>query len=351
MRSFAEGRMRGRTRLCFWAFVTAVIVSPTEIATAQTSSLQSFRIGNWQGAAYASNGRFALCAAWATYGSGTSMRFAIDRQYRWGMDLANRDWQLRPGTVYELAFSIDGADPIRITAKAANSTEVSFQLADSLELFNRFRRGNQLRVTSSHSVFTFSLADSSAMLARLHDCVRHHTQPATVANLSGGKRRPGSSARDPVADPALQAEAAVLLANVMAASNVAGYSMGTPEEAAKIGGHAFWTAPSALGTLLIIPHRRIDDPEIPGFVTGVNAMGCKGAFMSGSLPAADTRVVRVTTTCQRPGEALATSYYFGTPRPRGGLYLFMTRTNRDGGREDVERADDLIRQATHRTVN
>ncbi len=237
-------------------------------------------------------------------------------------------------------------------AKALSSTQVFIDLADSIELFNRFRRGNELRVASTHSVFTFNLVDSSAMLAQLHDCVRRHTQPATVANLSGGKQqRPGSPTRDPVADPALQAEAAVLLANVMAAANVSGYSMGAPEEAAKIGGHAFWTAPSALGTLLIIPHRRIDDPEIPGFVTGVNAMGCKGAFMSASLPAADARVVRVTTTCQRPGEALSTSYYFGIPRPRGGIYLFTTRTSQNGGREDVERADDLIRQATHRTVN
>jgi hypothetical protein len=342
--------MRGRTRLYSWAFVAAVITSPIEIAAAQTS-LQSFRVGSWNGGAFARDGRFTHCAASATYASGVSVRFAIDRQYRWGMDLANRDWQLRPGGVYELAFSIDGADPIRITAKAANSTEVSFQLADSLDLFNRFRRGNELRVASIRSVFTFNLADSSVMLARLHDCVRRHTQPASVANLSASKQRPGPSARDPVADPALQAEAAVLLANVMAAANVSGYSMGAPEEAAKIGGHAFWTAPSALGTLLIVPHRRIDDREIPGFVTGVNASGCEGAFMSASLPVADTRTIRVTTTCQRPGEALSTSYYFGVPRPRGGIYLFTTRTTRDGGREDVERADDLIRQATYRTVN
>ena len=143
----------------------------------------------------------------------------------------------------------------------------------------------------------------------------------------------------------------MLLANVMAASNVAGYSMGAPEEAAKIGGHAYWTAPSARGILLIIPQRRIDDPEIPGAVIGINATGCKGAFMSGSLPVADTRTIRVTTTCQPPGQSLTTSYYFGIPRPRGGIYLFTTRTSQNGSREDVERADDLIRQATYRTVN
>jgi hypothetical protein len=77
--------MRGRTRLCSWAFVAAVITSPIEIAAAQTS-LQSFRVGSWNGGAFARDGRFTHCAAWATYASGVSVRFAIDRQYRWGMD-------------------------------------------------------------------------------------------------------------------------------------------------------------------------------------------------------------------------------------------------------------------------
>ena len=230
--------MRGRTRLHSWAFVAAVIASPIEIAAAQTS-LQSFRVGSWNGGAFARDGRFTHCAASVTYASGITMRFAIDRQYRWSMGLTNRDWGLRPGGIYDLAFSIDGADPIGVTAEAINSTHVSIRLADSINLFNRFRRGKELRVASTRSVFTFNLVDSSAMLAQLHDCVRRHTQPATVAKLSGGKQRPGSSTRDPVADPALQAEAAVLLANVMAAANVSGYSMGAPEEAAKIGGHAF----------------------------------------------------------------------------------------------------------------
>jgi hypothetical protein len=253
------------------------------------------------------------------YDSGVRMLFSIDRNYRWSMGLAKRDWQLRPGGVYELTFFIDAAAAISMKAEAIDSTTVFIGLADSAALFDRFRRGKQLRVASTNSTMAFNLVDTSVMLAQLHDCVRSHTQPPTVANLSGGKsgkKRPGSPALDPVADPALQAEAAVLLANVMAAANVSGYSMGAPEEAAKIGGHAFWTAPSALGTLLIIPHRRIDDPEIPGFVTGINATECKGAFMSASLPVADTRAIRVTTTCQRAGEAQSTSYYFGVPRAR-----------------------------------
>jgi hypothetical protein len=208
-----------------------------------------------------------------------------------------------------------------------------------------------LRVTAGERVFSFNLEGTSAMLAQLHDCVRRYTRPTSVANLSSGKGRAGSAAGDPVKDPVLQAEAAVLLANVMAAANVSGYAMGLPEEAAQMGAHAFWKAPSVLGSLLIIPTRRVDDPEIPGLVVGVNAMGCKGAFMSGSLPSDGTRGVRVTTTCQPQGEPLATSYYFGIPRPRGGVYLFTTRTTGNGSRDDAEQADEVIRKASYRAAN
>jgi hypothetical protein len=220
-----------------------------------------------------------------------------------------------------------------------------------MELFNRFRRGLVLRVAAANKVFSFNLEGTSAMLAQLHDCVRRYTQPANVANATGGKRSAAATTGATLENPVLQAEAAVLLANVVAAANVTGYSIGTPEEALGRSAHAVWTAPSVVGMLLIIPLRRIDDPEIPGLVTGINAMGCKGAFMSGSLPSNGSRTVRVTTTCQPPGQPMTTSYYFGIPRPRGGLYLFITQTTRDGGREDVERADEMIRQATYRTVN
>ena len=127
-----------------------------------------------------------------------------------------------------------------------------------------------------------------------------------------------------------------------------------PEKAAKRGRTPFGTAPSVAGSLLIIPVRRIDDLEIPGLVTGDQRDGCKGAFMSASLPSDGSRAVRVTATCQPSGQPLTTSYYFGIPRTRGGLYLFylfMTRTTPDGGRENAERADEDIRKASYQTVN
>jgi hypothetical protein len=341
--------MRGRAHFGAFAFVAALIASSAEIAEAQT--LRTFTVGHWNAGAYGKDGRFSYCAAAGTYKSGITMRFAIDRQYRWSVGFMHRDWTMPRGMEFDVALEIDDGQPIYVRARAVDATRALMQLADSVALFDRFRRGRVLRVSTRSHMFSLELESSSAMLAQLHDCVRRYTQPVNVANPFDGKRRATSNPREAIENPALQAEAAVLLANVMAAANVSGYAMGSPEEAAKMGAHAFWTGPSVVGSLLIIPVRRVDDPEIPGLVTGINAMGCKGAFMSGSIPSDGAREVRVTTTCQPSGQPLSTTYYFGIPRPRGGLYLFATRTRQDGNREDAERADEMIRQATYRTVN
>lgn len=341
--------MRGRAH--FGALVLIAALTAPSIAVAQSQTLRTFTVGHWNAGAYGNDGRFSHCAAQGTYKSGITMRFAIDRQYRWSIGFMHRGWTMPPGIEFDVAFEIDDERPIYVRGRAFDATRALIQLADSAALFDRFRRGRILRVSTRSHMFSLELEGSSAMLAQLHDCVRRYTQPVNVANPFDGKRRATSNTRDSIENPALQAEAAVLLANVMSAANVSGYAMGTPEEAAKMGAHAAWTAPSIVGTLLIIAARRVDDPEIPGLVTGINAMGCKGAFMSGSIPSDGAREVRVTTTCQPPGQLLSTTYYFGIPRPRGGLYLFATRTRQDGSREDVERADEMIRQASLRTTN
>jgi hypothetical protein len=340
--------MGGRAHLGAFALIAALAPS---IAVAQGQTLRTFTVGPWQAAAYAYDGRFARCAATTNYAGGFTMRFSIDRQYRWNLGLMHRNWRLIRDEEFDVAFKIDDGNPIIARARALDSTRALIALASRAELFERFRRGRVLRITAGGEVLSFNLEGSSAMLAQLHDCVDRYVRPAaTVAGSSSEKRPTIPNTRATLENPTLQAEAAVLLANVMSAANVSGYSMATPEEALKRSAHAAWTAPSVVGSLLIIPVRRVDDPEIPGLVTGINATGCKGAFMSASLPS-DGRVVRVTTTCQPQGQPLRTSYYFGIPRPRGGLYLFITDAASDGGREDVERADEMIRQASLRTVN
>lgn len=340
--------MRERAHVGGLVFAAAILATSVE-AAAQVEVLQHFAVGNWEVAAYARGGRFSYCAGGTFYGSGIRMLFSIDRPYRWGMGFQHRNWRMTTGEEFDTALSVDGKQAIHMRAKVVEPTRLAMDLKDRV-LLDQLQYGLGLRASVENRVYSFDLDGISAMLSQLQQCARRYTQPASVANSQEGKRRTVNT-RETVRNPALQAEAAVLLANVMSAAKVSGYAMGTPEQAAKMSVHAVWTAPSVVGTLLIIPGRRVNDPEIPGLVTGLNAMECKGAFMSGSLPSDGTRAVRVTTTCQPPGQPLSTSYYFGIPRPKGGIYLFTTTTTQDGGREDAERADEMIRQATYRASN
>lgn len=339
--------MRGRGQIGVLAVIATVVASAATAVMAQSSSLRSFKIGNWSGGAFARDGRFTHCAASASYGSGITMLFSINRNYQWNIGFASRDWRLTPGTTYDLAFAIDDREPIYARGEAINASHAVVQLAGSVALFDRFRRGHMLKVTGGNQVLTFNLDGSSAMLAHLFSCVQQHTQPANIARSSS--RQPGTPT--PRVNPAHQAEAAILLANIMSAAKVSGYTLGTPEQATKLSVDAVWTTPSVVGTLLIAPALRVDDAEIQGIVIGSEARACKGGFMSGALPSEGARELRIITTCQPAGQAARTTYYFLVSRPKGGLYLFTTATTENGSREDVEQADTDVRTAAYRSVN
>jgi hypothetical protein len=346
--------MRIRAGVGLFSLVTAVTAFFVDVAVAQ-SSLRSFKIGNWNGGAFAGpDRRFTHCAASASYASGIKMLFSINRQYQWNVGFLNPEWRLKTGSVYDLAFSIDGGDPISVRGQAINTSHAVIELADSAQLFNRFRRGLQLRVATVNTVLTFNLEGTSAMLAQLHTCVRQYTQPTSAAQLPGSSSNRKDSAQRPApprANPAHQAEAAILLANIMSAANVSGYTIGTPEQAARMSVDAIWTTPSVVGTLMILPSTRVDNPEIQGILIGIEARACKGGFVSGALPSEGAREHRIVTTCQPAGQPQRTTYFFALTRPKGGSYLFTTATSSDGGREDVERADANIRTASYRAIN
>jgi hypothetical protein len=58
-----------------------------------------------------------------------------------------------------------------------SSEQAQVDLADSSELFSRFRRGNMLQVSSANQVFSFSLNGTSALLPALLTWVQQETTP------------------------------------------------------------------------------------------------------------------------------------------------------------------------------
>ncbi len=278
------------------------------------------------------------------YKSGTFVVFAIDRKYNWSVGFANPDWKLEKGASYDLALSIDGGSRIVTKGKAIGTNHVEVPLADSTQLFNQFRMGNVLQVTAANQTFSFNLDNTSALLPALLECVRHELRP-TVANPFA----PAQPTQNQTADrQPFQAEAAIVIANVLSAARIDSHRFGTLEEASKFKADAVWTAGKVLGTVKVVPTVQVSNPEIPGALIGDDAKNCKGTFFSGSLPDGDSQsALRVFTACQA-ADGMFTAYYLAVPRPKGGLYLFTTMSV--GAEQPAKKADADLRQAVFQAI-
>jgi hypothetical protein len=277
--------------------------------------------------------------------------FAINRSYAWNMGFANPQWRLTKGRQYDVAFSVDGSPEIVAKAVAVSTNQVTVQLADSSELFLQFRRGHMLQVASANQVFSFSLDGTSALLPTLLDCARQETTPVGASNPFAAQQatRAGPSrSREAPSREALQAEAAIIGANVLGAAGIKGFSFGSAEDATKFKSDALWTSDTLVGTINIAEGLKLDDPNVPSILIGEDAKNCKGAFLSGSLPESDGKaMLRIFTSCQEERKNL-TVYYLAVPRPKGGIYFFSTMSS--GSQEAVKEADTGLRTAVFKAV-
>jgi hypothetical protein len=81
--------MRIRAGACLFSLVAAVTAFSVDVAVAQ-SSLRSFKVGSWNGGAFAGpDGRFTHCAASDNYNPRIKMQFSINRQYQWNIGFSS----------------------------------------------------------------------------------------------------------------------------------------------------------------------------------------------------------------------------------------------------------------------
>src|SRR5262245_36222932 len=157
-------------------------------APATAAQISSFQVAGWRGGAYTNQAgnQFNHCAAAATYNSGIVVSFAVSRSYQWSMAFSHGSWRLTPGQSYDVAFTVDQASPLGARAIAISTNQVEVVLADSSQLFQRFRQGHQLRVAAAGQVFTFILTGTSQLLPTLLQCVRANLnpQPATAPSVA-----------------------------------------------------------------------------------------------------------------------------------------------------------------------
>jgi hypothetical protein len=259
------------------------------------------------------------------------------------MAFAHPSWRLTQGQTYDIAFTVDQMPPLRARAVAVGPNLVEVPLADSTELFQRFRQGYQLRVAAAGQVLAFNLTGTSQVLPALLRCVQANLQPAgTTAVAANPFAAPANTTATPASQgrPATyRAEAVSLAANILGSAGVIGFRFVEGDTAFA---DARWRTDQLFGMV------RIEPKEPPGLISAeaiaVDAAGCRSKFASGSIPASDNNdVPRMFTKCG-DGDQGYTVFYFILPRKAGGHYLIGTGTS--GTEEPARQVESDIRQAT-----
>ena len=324
--------------------ILALVAGPRAAAA---DTLYEFQVGTWTAGTYSKQNtrQFNHCAAAATYNSGIMMLFSVSRSYAWSMSFAHRAWRLTPGQSYDIAFTVDGTPPIGARAIAIGPNQVEVPLADSTELFQRFRQGQQLRVAAAGQVLAFNLTGTSQVLPALLRCVQANLQPSgstTVAANPFAAPAPANTAATPASQgrpAAYRAEAVSLAANILGSAGVVGFHMVDGDTGFA---DARWRTDRLFGMV------RIEPKEPPALISAgmiaVDAAGCKSKFASGSIPASNNNdAPRMFTKCG-DGEQGYTVFYFILPRKAGGHYLIGTGAS--GAEEPARQVESDIRQAT-----
>src|SRR5262249_3834107 len=216
-----------------FAVCGAILALTGGLRTASAELMYNFQVGTWSAGAYTKQNarQFNHCAASATYNSGILMSFSVSRTFAWSMAFAHPSWRLVQGQMYDIAFTVDQMPPLQARAVAVGPNLVEVPLADSTELFQRFRQGYQLRVAAAGQVLAFNLTGTSQVLPALLRCVQANLQPSGTTTVAANPfAAPAPAPANPAATPGSQgrpatyrAEAVSLAANILGSAGVIGF--------------------------------------------------------------------------------------------------------------------------------
>src|SRR5262245_16858079 len=136
-----------KTLFALSALALSICVGPS----AQADALRNFTVGQWSAGAYSFDGtkRFSHCAGSAPYVSGVAMVFSVNRNYQWSVGFASPQFNLQQYQNIQLALSIDGEPPSKVTAQAISNKMVVIPLAPDAALFTKFKQANTLQLIAN----------------------------------------------------------------------------------------------------------------------------------------------------------------------------------------------------------
>lgn len=354
----------GESTLKIWvipAACGALLASLSEPASADVIPGSNREVAGWSMGAYTDNGgQFSHCAMSTPYKSGITMYFSISGNYSWRVGWSHKQWQLKKGQSVPIAVYVDGVGPHNLQAMAVNTEMALAELPAKGAVFDLMRKGYNMKVYAEGQTYGFNLDGTYAALTEVLACAGRYSGRAPVQQAAPAPLAPrnAGSSQGSAVTPEQRLEATKVVANILAQGDMSNFRILTKKEIAELNNDylsssdVVWRAEGLLGTLRILPNKKVTLEEVNATLIGDDAKACKGKFASGSV--ADERskaVLRLFTACEEKGDAFDFRYTV-VPAGDGTHYLFTTfgRAERGESAGRVAKVESALRQAVYEVM-
>jgi hypothetical protein len=161
---------------------SGLVIGAASAGPASAQAIDAFEIAGWRGAAYTDprTRGFSHCVLTAGFGD-VSLRFLLDQNDDFRIEISAEDWRLRSGADYVASLMIDHRESIQVIASARSETLLAIEIGPDEDIVKELRAGQFLRVLAEHIGLSFSLSGTGLALPRLKQCVSDHAKRAPAA--------------------------------------------------------------------------------------------------------------------------------------------------------------------------
>ena len=153
------------------------VVSPAQKAAqaaqpaTPAQAAPSITAGAWRGGPVTdSAGQAQACAMFAQAGGGMQLFFRLSSTFDFSLGLVNRRWNFAQNTAMPMVYRIDGSTPVEVQARATRGDTILIDISDRESIFQAFRRGLWLYLSTQGANARFSLKGTSVALEQLRIC-------------------------------------------------------------------------------------------------------------------------------------------------------------------------------------
>ena len=168
------------------ALFAATLMMSFMVPAQAKGPMRSVSVGNWSGGSYTNDrtGEFSHCAASASYRHGTSLHVAVNQDYSWTLGFSNSGWNMPNGNEVTINLWFDGAGPIIVKGKVADTSLIVVPMPDHSALIRAFREASQMQSVIGGVRIVFALTTTSRLLPELAACVKWYKDPAIARSES-----------------------------------------------------------------------------------------------------------------------------------------------------------------------